>query len=35
VASVDAVLEAEVADAVNFAKASPFPEPAMLRTDVD
>jgi len=34
-ASVDAVLEAEVADAVSFAKASPFPEPAMLRTDVD
>ena len=34
-ASIDAVLEAEVADAVSFAKASPFPEPAMLRTDVD
>ena len=34
-ASLDADLEAEVADAVSFAKASPFPEPAMLRTDVD
>src|SRR5204862_8177127 len=30
-AAIDAVLEAEVADAVTFAKASPFPEPAMLR----
>jgi pyruvate dehydrogenase E1 component alpha subunit len=34
-ASIDALLEAEVADAVSFAKTSPFPEPAMLRTDVD
>jgi len=34
-ASIDAMLEAEVADAVTFAKTSPFPEPAMLRTDVD
>ena len=34
-AAIDAVVEAEVADAVTFAKASPFPEPAMLRTDVD
>jgi len=34
-AALDAEVEAEVADAVSFAKASPFPEPAMLRTDVD
>jgi len=34
-ASIDAVLEAEVADAVSFAKASPFPEPAALYADVD
>jgi TPP-dependent pyruvate/acetoin dehydrogenase alpha subunit len=34
-AALDAELEAEVSDAVSFAKASPFPEPAMLRTDVD
>jgi len=34
-AALDAEVEAEVADAVSFAKTSPFPEPAMLRTDVD
>lgn len=34
-AAVDAEVEAEVADAVGFAKASPFPQPAALYLDVD
>jgi pyruvate dehydrogenase E1 component alpha subunit len=34
-AALDARIEAEVADAVAFAKASPFPEPAALFADVD
>ncbi len=34
-AVVDAQIEAEVADAVAFAKSSPFPEPAALFADVD
>ena len=33
--ALDADVEAEVADAVRFAKASPFPEPAALYADVD
>jgi TPP-dependent pyruvate/acetoin dehydrogenase alpha subunit len=33
--ALDREVEAEVADAVRFAKASPFPEPAALYTDVD
>ncbi|HKW93658.1 MAG TPA: thiamine pyrophosphate-dependent dehydrogenase E1 component subunit alpha [Methylomirabilota bacterium] len=33
--ALDAQVEAEVADAVAFAKASPFPEPAALYADVD
>ena len=34
-AVLDAQVEKEVAAAVQFAKASPFPEPAALYTDVD
>ena len=34
-AAIDAQVEADVAAAVQFAKASPFPEPAALYTDVD
>jgi TPP-dependent pyruvate/acetoin dehydrogenase alpha subunit len=34
-AVLDAQVEALVADAVAFAKASPFPEPAALFADVD
>ncbi len=34
-AVLDAQVEAEVADAVAFAKSSPFPEPAALFADVD
>jgi len=34
-AVLDAQIEAEVADAVAFAKSSPFPEPAALFVDVD
>jgi len=34
-AVLDAKIEAEVADAVAFAKSSPFPEPAALFADVD
>jgi len=33
--ALDREVEAEVADAVRFAKASPFPEPAALYADVD
>jgi len=33
--ALDAQVEAEVADAVAFAKASPFPEPAALYADVE
>jgi len=34
-AVLDAQIEAEIADAVAFAKSSPFPEPAALFADVD
>jgi len=32
---LDGQIEAEVADAVAFAKSSPFPEPAALFADVE
>jgi pyruvate dehydrogenase E1 component alpha subunit len=34
-AALDAQVEAEIADAVAFAKSSPFPEPAALYADVE